>query len=108
MGSSATPFVPPLFARFDRLRHRVPYMVLGTFPTPVGTLDGLRAETGEKIIFVKKDDLSGPLYGGNKVRKLEFLLADARSCGAVRVITCGAAGSNHALATALYAQGGPR
>jgi hypothetical protein len=48
------------------------------------------------------EDLTGALYGGNKVCKLEFLLGDARDRGAVRVITSGAAGSNHAL-TAVHA-----
>ncbi|MBT8136762.1 MAG: pyridoxal-phosphate dependent enzyme [Gammaproteobacteria bacterium] len=55
-------------------------------------------------IFLKNDGASGSLYGGNKVRKLEFLLADAARQGRSEVITFGVAGSNHALATALYAE----
>jgi hypothetical protein len=53
-------------------------------------------------LWVKRDDLSGEAYGGNKVRKLEFVLAEARRRGAGRLITAGAAGSHHALATAVY------
>jgi D-cysteine desulfhydrase len=55
-------------------------------------------------LYVKRDDLSGSLYGGDKPRKLEFLLADALRRSASHVMTFGAAGSNHALATALYAR----
>jgi 1-aminocyclopropane-1-carboxylate deaminase/D-cysteine desulfhydrase-like pyridoxal-dependent ACC family enzyme len=51
---------------------------------------------------VKRDDLTGDLYGGNKVRKLEYLLADARARGATRLVTIGAVGRHHVLATTLY------
>lgn len=51
---------------------------------------------------MKRDDLSGRVYGGNKIRKLEFLLGEALAEGRKSVITYGAAGSNHALATAVY------
>jgi len=50
---------------------------------------------------MKQDDLSGPVYGGNKIRKLEFLLGEAMAERRKSVITYGAAGSNHALATAI-------
>ena len=53
-------------------------------------------------VFVKRDDRVNPRYGGNKPRKLRRLLAEARSAGARRVVTFGAAGSHHALATALF------
>jgi 1-aminocyclopropane-1-carboxylate deaminase/D-cysteine desulfhydrase-like pyridoxal-dependent ACC family enzyme len=96
-------YVPPLFTRFPQLKQSFPHRSLGTFPTTITRLETLCAETGKESLFVKHDDISGPLYGGNKVRKLEFLLAEALRQGAVRVITSGGAGSNHALATALYA-----
>jgi 1-aminocyclopropane-1-carboxylate deaminase/D-cysteine desulfhydrase-like pyridoxal-dependent ACC family enzyme len=51
---------------------------------------------------VKRDDLTSPLYGGNKVRKLEYILADARARGATRLVTIGAVGSHHVLATTLF------
>src|SRR5690606_30930923 len=54
-------------------------------------------------IYIKRDDLTGLAFGGNKVRKLEFLLADALDQGATTLITEGAAQSNHARATAAAA-----
>jgi 1-aminocyclopropane-1-carboxylate deaminase/D-cysteine desulfhydrase-like pyridoxal-dependent ACC family enzyme len=89
---------PVLFRRFPQLRDSLPWISLGVSPTEVHELklDGI---TG---LWVKRDDLSAAEYGGNKVRKLEFLLADAQRRGARRLITVGAAGSHHALATALY------
>jgi len=95
----------PLFSSFPRLRQALPHCHIGGFPTPVEPLAGIASRTGRSGgLFIKRDDLSASLYGGNKIRKLEFLLAAARRAGAKRVITSGAAGSNHALATALYAR----
>jgi len=73
-------------------------LALACLPTPVEELSGL----GRRGLWVKRDDLSSPLYGGNKVRKLEFLLGAARASGARTVLTMGASGSNHLLATALH------
>ncbi|MBN1578560.1 MAG: pyridoxal-phosphate dependent enzyme [Chitinispirillaceae bacterium] len=92
----------PLFARFPKLQSALPYLSLGTLPTPVDPLRGIGSRCGRSALFIKRDDISGLPYGGNKVRKLEFLLAEAKKSGAKRIITSGAAGSNHALATALY------
>jgi 1-aminocyclopropane-1-carboxylate deaminase/D-cysteine desulfhydrase-like pyridoxal-dependent ACC family enzyme len=55
-------------------------------------------------LWVKDDGDTAELYGGNKVRKLEFVLAAARARGAQRIVTFGAGGSHHVLATTLYAQ----
>ena len=92
-----------LFARYPRLADTLPWRPLGQWPTPVQ-----RAETdfaGERCagLWLKRDDRCAEPYGGNKVRKLEFLLADAIERGHKRVHTFGVAGSNHALATAIYA-----
>jgi D-cysteine desulfhydrase len=86
-----------LFEDYPQLTDRIPWLPLGTFPTPVQPLD-----IGRDDVYIKRDDLSAQPYGGNKVRKLEFLLAAARQRGAQRLITVGAAGSHHALATAIY------
>jgi 1-aminocyclopropane-1-carboxylate deaminase/D-cysteine desulfhydrase-like pyridoxal-dependent ACC family enzyme len=51
---------------------------------------------------VKRDDLTHHVYGGNKVRKLEYVLEDARACGAKRLVTVGAVGSHHVLATTYF------
>ncbi len=53
-------------------------------------------------LWIKRDDLSSELYGGNKVRKLEFLLKAARSAGRSRLVTVGAAGSHQVVATAIF------
>ena len=94
----------PLFERYPLITQRLPRLELGEFPTPAEKLSGLCCRLGSDNLYIKRDDISGHIYGGNKVRKLEFLLADARRYGAVKIITSGGAGSNHALATALYAK----
>jgi 1-aminocyclopropane-1-carboxylate deaminase/D-cysteine desulfhydrase-like pyridoxal-dependent ACC family enzyme len=80
----------------------LPKINLGNFPTPLKKLDSIRNLYSRNNLFVKCDNCSGDLYGGNKVRKLEYLLADAQKQKAKRLITSGFIGSNHALATALY------
>ncbi len=85
------------------LADRVPHLQLADLPTPVST-HGVTRNAHSLSISVKHDERSGSLYGGNKVRKLEYLLARAKEKDAPRVATYGAAGSNHALATALYAR----
>lgn len=93
----------PLFARYPRLAERIPYLPIAVLPTPVRRLETLGAALGVDL-WLKHDGPSGRLYGGNKVRKLGFLLASALQDGASTVLTFGAAGSNHALATAIYAR----
>ena len=91
---------PALFRAFPALAARIPWMPLGRFPTPVTRLSRLAPPAVE--LWVKRDDQSGAIYGGNKVRKLEFLLGEARARGARRLVTLGAIGSHHVLATAIY------
>ncbi len=79
-----------------KLFSNFPIANLARLPTPIRPLAAL----GENL-FMKQDNLSGPVYGGNKIRKLEFLLGEAVAEGRKSVITYGAAGSNHALATAV-------
>ncbi len=78
---------------------RVP---LGDGPTPVRELTGLGASRGEAPIWIK-DDGAYSRVGGNKVRKLEWLLADARRRRKSTILTGGATGTNHGLATAVFA-----
>lgn len=82
-----------------RLLTDFPRVNLGCFPTPLVRLDNLSRMFGKEI-YCKRDDLSGVGLGGNKVRKLEFLLADAQMKGAQVVMTTGGAQSNHAMLTA--------
>jgi D-cysteine desulfhydrase len=93
-----------LFELFPKLEQRLPHVSLGAFPTPVHKLLNLGKIVGLDNLYIKRDDLSGTVYGGNKVRKLEFLLGEALHAKAKEVMTVGFAGSNHALATAIYAQ----
>jgi len=93
----------PLFRKFPTLGAKLPHVPLGLFPTPVEKVDQLGAALGLERFYMKRDDLSGVVYGGNKVRMLEFLLGGALRANSKEVVTVGYAGSNHALAVALYA-----
>ena len=75
---------------------------LGIFPTPLYRLPNVSRELGTNV-WIKRDDLCGVALGGNKVRKLEFLLADAKAKGYDLVMTTGQAQSNHAMLTAACA-----
>lgn len=89
-----------LFRRFPGLRDlpRVPFVEV---PTPVETL-GLRGVAPDAL-WVKRDDRSCALYGGNKPRKLEFVIGAACARGARRLVTTGALGTHHGLATTILA-----
>lgn len=76
-------------------------MPLGCWPTPVEELPRLGDAYGVGL-WVKRDDRSATRYGGNKVRKLELLLAAAQAEGADRLLTTGGIGSNQVLATAIH------
>ena len=82
-------------------------MALATLPTPLQEARGLReALGGAKAcprILIKRDDLTSLGLGGNKARKLEYLVADARAKGATTLVTTGAVQSNHARMTAAAA-----
>ena len=92
-----------LLARFPALGERLPRTHLATLPTPVREV-GVCLDSGNRNISVKCDDLTGVIYGGNKVRKLEYIFPRAREKKCQRLATFGAVGSNSALATALYAR----
>lgn len=92
----------PLFSRYPLLRAGLTRVPLGLWPTPVERCDGLAERLGVGQLWVKHEDVSALPYGGNKVRKLELLLGEALMQGSREVVTFGAAGSNHALATVLY------
>jgi D-cysteine desulfhydrase len=87
---------------YPALARSVPRLAIADLPTPVSE-HRLSLPSGSFEIAVKHDGVTSALYGGNKVRKLEYLLMRARLRDARRVATFGAAGSNHALATAMHA-----
>ncbi|MEH6551196.1 MAG: D-cysteine desulfhydrase family protein [Pseudomonadales bacterium] len=76
---------------------------LAQLPTPLQRLDRLSAKLGGPSIWVKRDDLTGCVESGNKLRKLEFVVADALAQGADTLITTGGVQSNHCRATAVVA-----
>lgn len=96
----------PIFDVFASLRGRVPWVELGDLPTPVMSLAPTFAAAGrpEAEGWVKRDDTTSPIYGGNKVRTLEVLFGRARELGCTHVYSTGAFGSNHAAATVLHAR----
>ena len=78
----------------------LPRIKIAHLPTPVEHLPRLSAELGGPRIIVKRDDLTGLALGGNKTRKLDYLLAEAQANGARTIITAGAVQSNHCRQTA--------
>ncbi len=93
-----------LFTRFPALVGRSPWTPLCSLPTPVVRAEKLERELGSGPLWCKRDERSAALYGGNKPRKLEWVFGDALARGRRRVLTTGAYGTNHGLATALYAR----
>jgi D-cysteine desulfhydrase len=87
-----------LHQRYPQLARALPHLVLSERPTPVRELAGLG-------VWVKEDgDFGAGGWGGNKVRKLEWLLPEARRRGRRSILTFGGLGTNWGLATALYAR----
>ncbi len=90
--------IPHLHQRFPALAETLPHLELSERPTPVRELDGLG-------VWVKEDGAFGSGgWGGNKVRKLEWLIPDAKRRGRRSILTFGGLGTNWGLATALYAR----
>ncbi len=81
----------------------VPRIRLANLPTPIVELPKLSRALGGPSIYVKRDDLTSLVLGGNKVRKLEFLIADAMNQGCDTIITAGRSQSNHACMAAAAA-----
>ena len=82
-----------------KLLAKLPKVQLGFFPTPIHKLDRISEKLGVKL-YIKRDDFTGiSLFGGNKIRKLEYLIGDAIEKGCEYVFTFGATQSNHAMQT---------
>jgi 1-aminocyclopropane-1-carboxylate deaminase/D-cysteine desulfhydrase-like pyridoxal-dependent ACC family enzyme len=88
----------PIFQRYPELNAHLPWQPLADLPTPVQQLPG--TELG----WIKRDDLTHAAYGGNKVRKLEFVVAEMQAKGIKRAYTFGATGTNAGVAAALMCQ----
>ena len=81
---------------------KIPWISLGEYPTRVEKLEKMGEARGFSNLYIKRDDCCNPVYGGNKVRKLEYLLADAQRKRKKTLITLGCAGSNQVLATGIF------
>ena len=97
-----------LHRHFPGLASSVPFADLGSFPTPITRASDLETQIGVGStggqLWLKRDDRTSPVYGGNKVRTLEIVFGDALRRGLARVYATGAFGSNHAAATSLHAR----
>ncbi|MGB5490621.1 MAG: pyridoxal-phosphate dependent enzyme [Woeseiaceae bacterium] len=91
-----------LSAAYPLLTDRLRKMAIADLPTPVTTVQ-FQIPQGTRDVLIKHDDVSNAQYGGNKIRKLEYIFQRARERNARRVATFGAVGSNHALATSIMA-----
>lgn len=89
-----------LTSRFAGLT-ALPCVEIASLPTEVAPMAGISDAAGVSV-WCKRDDLTAARYGGNKVRKLEWLLGDARARGCDAIVTTGALGSHHVLATAVH------
>ena len=87
-----------LFQKYPELVRKLPQLELGNFPTAVHPLQRLGIEN----FWIKRDDQSSPDYGGNKIRKLEIILAAACQKKIRHLVTAGGIGTNHGLATAIF------
>lgn len=94
-----------LFRAYPALERTIPIEHIANLPTPISECKHLERALHHPHLYMKDDGLTGTngLYGGNKVRKLEFLLGDAKKHNAQTIITYGCFGTNHGLATACYA-----
>ncbi|MDH4125617.1 MAG: pyridoxal-phosphate dependent enzyme [Gammaproteobacteria bacterium] len=95
--------VDALGMMFPRLAARLPKISIANLPTPLREYS-FATVSPSVTVLVKHDDLSNEQYGGNKIRKLEYLLQRARERDATRVATFGTVASNHALATSIHAR----
>jgi len=94
----------PLFEYHPLLRDKLPHVSLGEFPTPIRKLERLGHDLGLGHLYMKRDDLSGRIYGGNKIRKFEFILGNVLRTNAKEVMTFSPAGSKHAMTITLSSQ----
>jgi D-cysteine desulfhydrase len=93
---------PLLFAELPGLARSVPWMALCHLPTPVVRMSAIADWLGRDDLWMKRDDLVSPLYGGNKIRRYEHVLADALDRGAKCIVTAGGLASTQVTATALF------
>jgi D-cysteine desulfhydrase len=92
-----------LEAQYPALK-KIPRHHLCNLPTPVHRLTQMEKILDVRRLYIKRDDIINPIYGGNKIRKLEFIIGKALQSGKKELITFGYAGSNFALAASIHAR----
>lgn len=93
----------PLLCHYKALETGIPYVPLVDAPTPVEPFNGGGINTPAlEGLWIKRDDKTSAVYAGNKIRKLEFILAEAKR--RYQIVTIGAIGTNHGVATAVFAR----
>ncbi len=95
---------PRLFDAIPAMRGAVPWRPLCHLPTAVEPCDAIADALGGARVWAKRDDLVSPVYGGNKVRRFEFVFADLEARGARRIVTTGGVASTQVTATSLFGQ----
>lgn len=104
----SAPYLPPgrteplLFARYPALTSVIPWTPVAFAPTAVERCDRIAEWLGRGDVWEKRDDRTSPLYGGNKVRRFEYILADAEREGASHIVTVGGLASTQVTATLLF------
>jgi 1-aminocyclopropane-1-carboxylate deaminase/D-cysteine desulfhydrase-like pyridoxal-dependent ACC family enzyme len=92
----------PIINKYYPGLEQMPWISLGEFPTKIEKLEKMGEARGFSDLYIKRDDCCNSVYGGNKVRKLEYMLADAQKKGKKTLITLGGSGSNQVLATGIF------
>ena len=95
-----TPIINQYFPGLDKIS----WVSLGNYPTMIEKMEKYGDSRGFSNLYIKRDDCSSQVYGGNKVRKLEYMLADAKNKGKKTLITLGATGSNQVLGTGIFGE----
>lgn len=97
--------IRPIFRFYKGLEKKLPHIDLANLPTPIEKFNTEAINAADlKNLWIKRDDLTNSFYGGNKVRKLEFILADAKQKNKSTITTFGATGTNHGVATSIFAE----
>ncbi len=81
----------------------LPRIRMANLPTPMEPMENLAESLNLRDLWIKRDDLTGVAFGGNKIRKLEYVIADAKEKNADTLVTVGAVQSNHCRQTAAMA-----
>jgi D-cysteine desulfhydrase len=90
-----------LIAEYPRLRNAIPWISLTQGPTPVERCSSIATYLGRDDVWMKRDDAIHPVFGGNKIRRFEHILADAQNRGASEIVTVGGLASTQVTATIL-------